>query len=134
MPVLKLDHVNIRTPDVQATLLFFRDVLEMEVVPPPGSADCERSGWVLDSEGAAVVHIAHADVVYPSDAELPMETATGSGTIHHVALNCSGFTELRDRLAARQLPFTVNRVDQIALDQIFVRDPNGIIFELNFRQ
>jgi len=63
MPVLGLQHVNIRTPDLARTIAFFRD-------------------------------------------------------------------EIRDRIKALGLEFFEHRLPQFS--QILVREPNGILFELNF--
>lgn len=127
------DHVNIRTMDVAGTLAFFRDVLEMGTSPFPGRKDMEKAGWVLDPNGNALIHVNYGEEVYPTDQTTPWTPATGGGAVHHVALNCSGFEQMRDRLESRGLDYVENEVPQINLRQLFVQDPNGIMMELNFR-
>jgi hypothetical protein len=39
---------------------------------------------------------------------------------------------MRERLGARGIPFRERRVPGMALDQIFLEDPNGVTIELNF--
>jgi catechol 2,3-dioxygenase-like lactoylglutathione lyase family enzyme len=132
MPVLGLDHVNIRTLNRGATMAFFRDALQMRVVLPQGSDSADRGGWVLDEAGAAVVHVASADQVFPADEHRPFVPANGSGAIDHVALRCSGYEEVKARLSAMGVPFRENHVARARLRQIFVEEPTGIKLELGF--
>jgi hypothetical protein len=37
------------------------------------------------------------------------------------------------RLKANNIPFRENRIAAIPLHQVFVRDPNGVMVEMNFR-
>ena len=133
MPVLGLDHVNVRSTDPARTAEFFREVLGMRVGPPLGRAEMAgRGGWVYDSEDRAIVHIGGADTPYPTDAEAPFKPAHGGGAVHHVALSCSDFDGVRDRLQALSLAFTENDLSRFGLRQLFVTEPNGILLELNF--
>ena len=132
MPVLGLEHVNIRTSDPARTIAFFRDVLAMRVGPSPGNPSIENGAWIFDANDAAVVHIANAKMVYPSDGKLPFKPSQGSGALHHVALKCSGFDATLERVKALGVEFYVNDMPQRKLRQIFVSEPNDILFELNF--
>jgi catechol 2,3-dioxygenase-like lactoylglutathione lyase family enzyme len=132
MPVLGLDHINIRTSDPARTIAFFRDVLSMKVGPSPGSTSTENGAWIFDANDVAVVHIANAKVAYPSDGKLPFKESRGSGALHHVALRCSGFEETLQRVKAFGSEIYENHMPQRGLRQIFVAEANGILFELNF--
>jgi hypothetical protein len=55
-----------------------------------------------------------------------------TGSIHHVALNCSGYDDVIARLSARERDHQVNLVAAIGLRQVFTMDPNGVLLELNF--
>jgi|SRR5579862_8119101 len=134
MPVLGLDHVNIRTRNPAATMAFFRDILEMKVTVPGGAASADRGGWVLDDAGVAVVHVASADQVFPGDEYKPFTPVSGSGAIDHVALRCSGYDEVKARLGVMGVPFWENYVARVRLRQIFVEEPTGILFELGFSE
>ncbi len=133
MPVLGIDHVNVRTADVAATLGFFRDALGLTVVAPPGCSGIDHAGWVLDGNGLAIVHVGHIDIAYPGDAENPYVPSRGGGAIHHVALSCSAYDEMRERLRRLKLAFVESHVPEVKLHQLFVHEPNGILIELNFR-
>jgi catechol 2,3-dioxygenase-like lactoylglutathione lyase family enzyme len=114
MAVRKIDHVNIRTPRVADTVRFYVDLLGMKAVPRPGTEDMASSAWLCDATGQAAIHV-------------------GSGRVHHAAFECSDYSAMRARLEAGNQIVGLSEVPQIALRQIFVRDPNGILVELNFR-
>jgi hypothetical protein len=132
MPVLSLDHVNIRTSNPGATMAFFRDALGMKLAGPSGFDAYERGGWVLDENGAAVIHVASADEVFPGDAQKPFIATTGSGAIDHVALRCSNYDAIKDRIEELGLSFWENYVERAKLRQIFLEEPTGIVIELGF--
>jgi catechol 2,3-dioxygenase-like lactoylglutathione lyase family enzyme len=130
MPVLALDHVNLRTRDPERTRAFFRDVLGMTIGPPPGEAG--HSSWVYDDSGIPIIHTGAHDSPYPSDARHPYTPANGSGSIHHVALRCADFEGMRARLAAHGLDYSEADYPSFGLRQLFVTDPDGVMLELNF--
>jgi catechol 2,3-dioxygenase-like lactoylglutathione lyase family enzyme len=132
MPVLGLNHVNVRTPDFKRTVEFLRDALGMRVSPVPGRDSIEKAAWVYDDSGAPVLHLASADVPYSPNEVLAAEPPRGSGAIHHVALSCSDFEGTRARLAALDVSFRENNIPSRGVRQIFVRDPTDILLELNF--
>lgn len=134
MPVAGLDHVNIRTRDPAATIAFYRSVLGMGFRDIMGFGDEARGGWLLDADGRAAIHVGHADMAYPSDSAAPWQAADGGGAVHHVALACADRPAMTAQLAAHGCLVTENRVPQVALVQLFVADPNGILLELNFHE
>ena len=133
MSVNGFDHVNIRTMDVPRTLAFFEDVLGMRISPFPGSTTTETAGWVHDAGDRVVIHVNHGDTVYPTDEVAPWSPVKGSGAAHHIALNCSGYDEMKGRLEGNGFDYVTNEVPQINLRQMFVYEVNGILMELNFR-
>lgn len=133
MTVRSLDHVNIRTGDVQATVKFFHDILEMKATIPPGAETIEQAAWILDDQGNPVVHIGPHNANYPSDHVMPFVPASGSGSVHHVAFNCTGYHDVIARLKSNNLQFSENNIETIGLRQVFVIESNGIMLELNFR-
>lgn len=132
MSIRALDHVNIRTADLEATIAFFRDVLGMSVVSPPGAPPGARAAWVLDDAGNAVVHLGSTDVVYPTDDQAPFVARRGGGSVHHIAFRCEDHAAILDRLTRNGLAVRETRVESIGLRQLFVHEPNGIFLELNF--
>ena len=55
-----------------------------------------------------------------------------TGAIHHVALRCGDFEEVKSRLDARGADYRINDLSSIGLKQIFTADPNNVLLELNF--
>jgi catechol 2,3-dioxygenase-like lactoylglutathione lyase family enzyme len=129
MPVESLDHVNIITPDLEGSVRFYAELLDLEPRdgPPPLTHDTAR--WMYDAAGRAVLHLNSVDCRRAYDREV---TPGPTGSLHHVALRCCGFEELRARLVRRGLEHKVNNVTAIGLRQIFVLDPNQVLLELNF--
>lgn len=132
MPIARIDHVNIRTPDLAGTVAFFRDVLEMEATPAPGTT-LDQACWMRDAGGLPAIHIGKTDLTYPTDHwRKPAQFAPGSAAVHHVALNCEGYDEVAGRLASHGCETSTSDIPEIGLRQIFVEEANGILLELNF--
>ena len=129
MRVEALDHVNIISADLEGSARFYAEVfgLEPRDGPPPLTHDTAR--WMYDAAGRAVIHINSLDCPRAYDRQVH---AGPTGALHHVALRCSGYEELRRRLARRGLEHRLNEVSAIGLKQVFVLDPNQVLLELNF--
>lgn len=132
MSVAGLDHVNIRTSDPALTIAFYRDVLGMTFSDIMGFGDETRGGWMLDASGRAAIHVGHSELAYPSDPTTPWHPASGSGSVHHVALACEDRVAMTARLTEHGCAIVENFVPQVSLVQLFVTDPAGIMIELNF--
>ena len=129
MKVNALDHVNIIAADLDGTARFYAEVfgLERRNGPPPLTPN--NAQWMYDDAVRAIFHINSVDC--PRTFE--REVAPGpTGSIHHVALACSGYDDMIARLDARGMERQVNTVAAIGLRQIFTMDPNGVLLELNF--
>ena len=133
MPVLGLDHVNIRTPEYARTLDFLQSVLGLQVTAVPGRDSTDRAAWAHDANGLPIFHLARSDVAYSADEQLPEPAPRGSGAIHHLALSCSDYEGTRRRLESCAIAFRENFPAE-GVKQLFVEDPSGITFELNFRE
>ena len=133
MPVKKLDHVNIRTPRLPETIAFYRDVLGMEVGASPAVTDMRMGTWVHDESGAAAIHLVSSEMAVPTRDAGDPPPEWGSGSIDHVAFECTGYDEMAARFEASGRGYRTNAIASINLRQIFVEDPNGVLVELNFR-
>lgn len=137
MSVRRFDHYNIRTPDVPETVNFYSEVLGMSVVPSPVTDDITKSCWLADAAGVVAIHVGSTGLAYPGDqpGERPdaVEPGTNRSRIHHIAFDCTDHADMVGQIASRSLPHWLNDIPEIPLRQIFVRDPNGILIELNFR-
>jgi catechol 2,3-dioxygenase-like lactoylglutathione lyase family enzyme len=122
MSVGLLDHFNIRTRKLTDTVRFYEEVLEFENGDRPNFSF--PGAWMY-SEGKPVVHI--VDISKTDEQQKP-----DSGVVHHVAFASNGFAGMKQRLTSRNLPFDVREVPGVAVWQIFVTDPNGVMLELNY--
>lgn len=131
MRVNGLDHINIQSNDLAATVRFFADVLDLEPRDPPAGLDPKLVQWMYDREGRPLFHLSTPGMLLGESPELA--GAGHTGPLHHVALDCSGHDAMIARLDALGLDHRTNHVASIELRQIFVRDPNGVLLELNYR-
>lgn len=129
MRVNALDHVNVITADLDGTARWYAELfgLERRDAPPPLTP--RNAQWMYDAAGRAIIHINSTECPRTYDREV---TPGPTGALHHVALNCSGYEEMRRRLEGRGLGFQTNSLQAIGLRQIFTLDPNGVLLELNF--
>lgn len=130
MKVIALDHINIITADLDGTAGFYAEVfgLTRRDAPPPLTPD--HAQWMHDESDRAIVHINSLDC----PRTFAREVSPGpTGSIHHVALNCSGYGMMIERLDRRGADYQVNFIPAIGLRQLFTTDPNGVLLELNFR-
>ena len=127
MPTASLDHVNIQTTRLADTVRFFADVLELTAGDPPPPLDPALVQWMFDDTGRAIFHLTTPGSIggYNESAD--------TGAVHHVALDCSGHDAMVSRLDRLGVDHRDNHVVAIDLKQIFVRDPNGVLLELNYR-
>jgi len=124
-----LDHVNVITADLEGSVRFYAELFGLEPRDGPPPLTHENARWMYDAAGRAVIHINSLECPRAYDREV---RAGPTGALHDVALRCSGYEELRARLARHGLAHRINVVAAIGLRQIFVLDPNQVLLELNF--
>ena len=129
MRVEALDHVNVITADLEGSVRFYAELFGLEPRDGPPPLTHENARWMYDVAGRAVIHINSLECPRAYDREV---RAGPTGALHHVALRCSGYEELRARLASYGLEHRINVVAAVGLRQIFVLDPNQVLLELNF--
>jgi catechol 2,3-dioxygenase-like lactoylglutathione lyase family enzyme len=120
VPVTAMDHVNIHTEDVEGTVRFYEDVIGLRKgnrppFPFPGA-------WLYCGD-RPVIHL----------VGIARRNRYGSGTVDHVAFEAVDIEACISELKSRGLPFEVRDVPRRPIRQVFVRDPNGVKIELNFR-
>ena len=119
---MKLDHVSIRTPELDAARDFFCEVLELEV---GGRPPFTFPGYWLYDGGTAIV------LLIGSDGPAP---AASTGAVDHLAFKGDGarFDEIVSRIEAAGHPYRTQVVPGAGLRQVFVTGPHGVVVELNF--
>jgi catechol 2,3-dioxygenase-like lactoylglutathione lyase family enzyme len=131
---LSLDHVSIRTSDLEACGRFYADVLGLTVGPRP---EFPFPGVWLYAGATAVVHVIGSDPANAGglDGYLGRRDGTalhGSGVVDHVAFRCTGLAQMRERLAVLGIPARERTVPGLGLHQLFLEDPDGVVIELNY--
>jgi catechol 2,3-dioxygenase-like lactoylglutathione lyase family enzyme len=140
----RLDHCNIRTFDLEATVDFYTDIVDLKDGDFPGMRS--MGAWLYDSSDRPILHLIGIDPKDPQVAlgrvrdrlgdlagSLELSRLSGGGAIDHIAFECANYDAMVEKLRGRGLIFTTNDVPSIGLRQLFVNDPNGVTLELNFR-
>lgn len=130
MIVQRLDHVNIITDRLAETARFYAELLDLEERDAPPPLMPHQVRWMHDHAGNAILHLNSLDC--PRAFDRAVAPGAETGAIHHVALRCGDFAEVKARLDARRADYTVNEIPAIGLKQIFTADPNNVLLELNF--
>ncbi|MEO7786863.1 MAG: VOC family protein [Sphingomicrobium sp.] len=129
MHVNALDHVNIITADLDATVKFYTRLLGLDRRDAPAPLRPDQAQWMYDAQGRAIFHINSIDMTRAFDRDV---TPGPTGAIHHVALNCSDYPAAIARCAELGIGVVTNLVQSIGLKQLFITDPNEVVIELNF--
>lgn len=117
--IAALDHVNIRSHDLDACRCFYVQALGFEEGFRPPFA---LPGLWLYAAGLPLVHV----VATASDTE------AGSGNIDHIAFRAHDYETFTARLRDHGIAFEDRAVPAMALHQVFCLDPHGIKLEFNF--
>lgn len=122
MSVGMLDHYNLRTRNLAATVQFYENVLGLTSGARPNFGF--PGAWIY-SEGRPVVHL--VDIAPTDEPQKP-----DSGVVHHIAFVSTGFDAMKQHLEGKGVWFDTREVPGGDTWQIFVRDPNGVMIELNY--
>lgn len=132
MPLTSIHHYLIRSSDIERSRAFYQDVLGMHQMPRP---DFPFPGYWLGVGQEAQVHLApnsvdNASLYFigsPNDAAME-----NSGVIDHVAFLAHDPESVMRHLEQQGVAFRPRYMAQSKLFQLFVRDPDGVMVELNF--
>ena len=115
-----LDHVNIRTANLDAMTAWYTDILGLTSGPRP--AFPFPGAW-LYLGNQAVVHLVGRDT---------QPSAGGDITLEHFAFRAHDMKAFRARLDTNGIAHTVDPVPGMALTQINLRDPDGNHIHVDF--
>jgi catechol 2,3-dioxygenase-like lactoylglutathione lyase family enzyme len=126
MQIKDILHIAIRTMDLDATKKFYGEVLGLSVdlkrpatVPAPGV-------W-YDFKDTQIHVIAGPKAYGDTD-----QNTFGGGNIDHFAVRAVGYDAWRAHLEKYECDYRQNTVASLGQWQLFTRDPNGIVIELQF--
>lgn len=120
MSILAFDHVNVRTPNLEAMIAFYGAVLDMH---PGRRPDFNFPGAWLYLGDQALVHLVAIDRPLQGGGEI---------TLEHFALRATGLAEFRALLDKHDVAHTVDAVPGMPILQVNFRDPDGNHIHVDF--
>jgi catechol 2,3-dioxygenase-like lactoylglutathione lyase family enzyme len=133
MKLSHLEHYLIQADDLEATRRWYVDVLGMREGPHPDFGFPVH--WLYIGE-RDVLHLTQGGAGVSAARQRYLgqesEATRGSGVIDHVAFRATGLDATMAHLRKLGIDFKERRVDDQALYQLFLFDPNGVKVELNF--
>lgn len=120
MPLLALDHVNVRTARLEALRRFYTDALGLQEGPRP--AFSFNGAWMYCAD-QPVVHLVEVEETPSAGDDL---------RVQHFAFRATGLAECLERLAAQGVEYRLGFVRDFALCQVNVHDPDGNHIHVDF--
>jgi len=120
MQIGKLDHVNIRTANLDKMVAWYGEMLGMSPGKRPNFSF--PGAWLYTGDNAAI-HLIGVDQGAPAHEDLRLE---------HFAFRATGFASLKSRLEAAGERYNVNPVPDAGLVQINCWDPDGNHIHIDF--
>ena len=132
MPITEINHYFIRANNLEETRQFYMDALGFEQMHRP---DFPFPGYWLGTNGKIQVHMGPHDIpnkpLYylgtPADARTDQ-----SGVVDHIAFLATEPQAFSERFKQMGLSYRPRYFPEFKLFQYFVKDPNGLMIELNF--
>lgn len=123
MPITRMDHFNIITDDLPATLAFYEAHLNLK----PGARPPFKfaGAWLYADGGRGKDPILH--VVAGKDRKLLVK-----GVIDHMAFYGTGLAESVSKLKAKGIDYELRRLPEYGTWQLFFHDPNNAKVEIDF--
>jgi catechol 2,3-dioxygenase-like lactoylglutathione lyase family enzyme len=121
MAVDALQHINLRSTDIDRSRDFYVDVIGLHVGPRPPIASV---GYWLYLGAMPVIHLVQRAPDTPSQS--------GAGVVDHVAFHGVDFETTRARFSTQGIMFREAVIPRDGTRQLFVHDPDGVKIELNF--
>ena len=128
MSVTRFSHVTITCADLDASMAFYRDILEMSIADRPMPEGFPRAAIGSFVDGQWCLHLFQASAEQKAQFEtLP---ARRTGVLMHISLRAEGYVATKARLEARGVRVREFTVGDRHLVQFL--DPDGLEVELTF--
>lgn len=119
MQLKRLDHVNVRTANLQAMIDWYGDILEMRTGPRP---PFPFGGAWLYCDGFPIVHL----------VERPTAAKGEDPKLEHFAISGEGLADFLGRLKAKKVAYQCAVVPGFGIQQVNIWDPDGNHIHLDF--
>lgn len=123
MPLTQLNHVTVRTDDLDGTRDFYQNVLGLKTGPRP---PLSFPGYWLYCGENPVVHLV------PKGSGIGGGSSPDTGNFDHVAFTANDFAGMREHFKRLGIEFREQQVPATQIHQLFLEDPNKVMVELNF--
>ena len=127
MAVDMLEHFTVRCTSLERTRDFYSEIVGLRVGPRP---EFDFAGYWLYLGDQPVVHLVLED---EREDGCSQGAGQNTGALDHIAFRAQDLEGTRALLRAKGLDFKEAPVPGRPLHQVFVRDPDGVLIELNFR-
>ena len=124
MPITALDHVNLRTTQLDTMIAWYRDITGLTPGQRPNFPF--RGAWLYAGEHA-VVHLVEIEGAAGVGAESALK-------LEHFALRAVGLDSFLATLDATKTPFERTDLPEINLTQLNIWDPDGNHIHVDFPQ
>lgn len=118
---MQIDHVTLRTADLEGTRQFLQDLLGLTVGYRP---EFGFPGYWLYQGNEPIVHL------IPGGGS---PISRDSEAIDHVGLRLEGYLPFRKRLDEKAIAYSTMDLPKLGERRLFVRTPGSILIELVFR-
>ncbi|CAN7625818.1 glyoxalase [Phyllobacterium sp. LjRoot231] len=122
MSIPILDHVTLRTHDLEGTRVFFEAVLDLKTGYRPAFS---FPGYWLYAGDAPIVHL------IPGDGG-PVD-GTGEA-IDHIAFRLADYDAMLRKLDDLRIVYSRMNLPELGERRLFIRTPAGVLLELVFRE
>ena len=130
---LEINHLLIRTTDLDAMIRFFEQVLELKNGNRPPFSFTGAWLWADDKP---LIHLSEATPTDKGQLDYlggkNMISCSGTGIIDHVAFSGADYNKLIERLQQHQPPFFERTVPLTGEHQVFIEGPEGLRVEVQF--
>ena len=120
MQIGKLDHVNLRTANLEAMTEWYERVLGLKSGPRPGFAF--PGAWLYAGEHAAV-HLVGVDA---------QPEKSGEPSLEHFAFSATGREAFLARLESEGIDYQTREVPDFGITQVNIWDPDGNHLHVDF--
>jgi len=130
---ISFDHYLLFAKNLDETVKWYGDVLNMRPGPLP---DFDVPVFWLYLEDKPIIHVTERkkeNQIESYIGKVDYENDLGSGSIDHIAFNCTGLEKMLSKLDGLNIEYTERRVDTQSRYQVFFFDPNGVKIELDFQ-
>jgi catechol 2,3-dioxygenase-like lactoylglutathione lyase family enzyme len=123
MPVTlkRLEHVNLRTANLDAMVAWYGRILGMHPGPRPGFS---FPGAWLYADGHPIIHLVGVETAPGADP--------GDLRLEHFAIAADGIKDLIDRIDADGLRHRLNHIKDFCILQMNLWDPDGNHIHIDF--